>query len=107
MRWACSWSFQKPGSLISRSRSTRRAASRSGSKVITDPVELDPDFFELLLQACAFVGHRGRWYRAVGLTERRGGNATGMARTRKRRLLRRAIVGWLAAYFFDPRAGRA
>lgn len=30
-----------------------------------------------------------------------------MARTRKRRLLRRAIVGWLAAYFFDPRAGRA
>ena len=30
-----------------------------------------------------------------------------MARTRKRRLLRRAVVGWLAAYVFDPRAGRA
>src|SRR5581483_314271 len=32
----------------------------SGSKVTTDPVELGPDPFELLLQRdVAFVGHRG------------------------------------------------
>lgn len=29
-----------------------------------------------------------------------------MARTRKRRFLRGVVLGWLAAYFFDPRLGR-
>ena len=28
-----------------------------------------------------------------------------MARTRKRRFLRGALLGWLAAYLFDPRLG--
>src|SRR6188508_2475954 len=46
------WSSQKPGSPIFASSSAARVARRSGSKVITDPVELGPD----LLQA---LGKRG------------------------------------------------
>src|SRR6187455_1596990 len=46
------WSSQKPGSPIFASSSAARLASPSGSKVITDPVELGPD----LLQA---LGKRG------------------------------------------------
>ena len=34
-----------------------RFVSPSGSKVITDPVELDPDFLELLQQRLVGVGH--------------------------------------------------
>src|SRR5262249_9484444 len=104
MRCAFSWSFQKPGSLISRSSSARRAASRSGSKVITDPVELGPDLLELLLQACAFVGHpsdgSGRTFGEPPANLRR------MAQSRKRRFLRGLLLGWLAAYLFDPRLGK-
>src|SRR5262249_3093738 len=37
-----------PGAESSRSSSSRRAASASGSKVITDPGELGPDLLELL-----------------------------------------------------------
>src|SRR5439155_15666345 len=84
--------------------SATRAASRSGSKVITDPVELGPDFCELLLQACALFGHRRM------VAERLAGAdaviSTRMTRTRKRRILRGVFLGWLAAYLFDPRLGR-
>src|SRR5919108_4053288 len=54
---ARSWSSQKPGSPISRSSSACRAASASGSKVITDPGELGPDLLELLLQRDDRLGH--------------------------------------------------
>ena len=54
---ARSWSSQKPGSPISRSSSASRAASPSGSKVITDPGELGPDLLELLLQRDDGLGH--------------------------------------------------
>src|SRR5437588_9408338 len=54
---ARSWSSQKPGSPISRSSSASRAASASGSKVITDPGELGPDLLELLRQGYGRLGH--------------------------------------------------
>src|SRR6266508_3336298 len=47
---ARSWSSQKPGSPIWASNSCRRAASASGSKVITDPGELGPDFLQLIVE---------------------------------------------------------
>src|SRR6476646_7113387 len=45
---ACCWSSQKPGRPISCSSSAIRCFRPSGSKVITDPVELDPDLLQLL-----------------------------------------------------------
>src|SRR6476646_2943572 len=45
---ACCWSSQKPGRPISCSSSAMRCFRPSGSKVITDPVELDPDLLQLL-----------------------------------------------------------
>src|ERR687892_718197 len=55
---APSWSSQKPGSPICCSSSARRAVKASGSKVITDPVQLGPDLLELLLERLrAFLGH--------------------------------------------------
>src|SRR5213078_2001931 len=57
---ACCWSSQNPGCASSVSSSASRDLSRSGSKVTTDPVELGPDPFELLLQReFALVRHRG------------------------------------------------
>src|SRR5207247_2599261 len=57
---ACCWSSQNPGCPSSVSSSASRALSRSGSKVTTDPVELGPDPFELLLQReLPFLSHRG------------------------------------------------
>jgi hypothetical protein len=50
--------LQKPGSPIWASSSVRRAASASGSKVITDPGQLGPDFLELFAQRlCVLVCH--------------------------------------------------
>src|SRR5205823_13088767 len=60
MRCALSWSFQKPGSFIVCSSSACRIVRRSGSKVITDPVELDPDLLELLPESCGVECHAGR-----------------------------------------------
>jgi hypothetical protein len=40
-----------------------------------------------------------------GFRERPGGNPTAVASTRKRRFLRGALIGWVAAYFLDPRLG--
>src|SRR6187455_2186248 len=58
MRVALSWSSQKPGAPISVSSSTRRAASASGSKVITDPGELGPDLLQSLVERLAVdLGH--------------------------------------------------
>src|SRR5207342_2558551 len=47
---ACCWSSQKPGRPISCSSSAMRCFRPSGSKVITDPVELDPDLLQLLCE---------------------------------------------------------
>src|SRR5918994_6103540 len=57
------WSSQNPGSPIAASSSTMRACRESGSKVITDPVELGPDLLELLLQRERLLGHGpdGSW----------------------------------------------
>src|ERR671930_361940 len=58
---ARSWSSQKPGSPICFSSSARRAASASGSKVITDPREAGSDLLQLLLQRLRLLlghGHR-------------------------------------------------
>src|SRR5438132_11802685 len=61
---ACCWSSQKPGCASSCSSSASRVLSRSGSKVTTDPVQLGPDPFELLLKREFLVGHGGGgWYR--------------------------------------------
>src|SRR5919197_450084 len=58
MSAARSWSSQKPGAPICCSRSVRRAASASGSKVITDPREAGSDLLELRFQRlCVFLGH--------------------------------------------------
>src|SRR5262249_28260917 len=66
---ARSWSFQKPGSLSSCSSLARRCSSAAGSKVITDPVELGPDLFELLLERSLCLGH------GLDRTGRGGANA--------------------------------
>ena len=47
---ARSWSFQKPGSLSARLELGDACLREAGSKVITDPGELDPDLVELLLE---------------------------------------------------------
>src|SRR5207248_10900105 len=61
---ACCWSSQKPGCASSCSSSASRVLSRSGSKVTTDPDQLGPDPFELLLKREFLVGHGGGgWYR--------------------------------------------
>src|SRR5947207_2255522 len=104
MRCACCWSFQNPGSFISLSSSARRAAKRAGSKVLTDPVELGPDLLELFLQRCGVDCHPRDGSRVRG---RRRGNLPPMARRPKPRFLRGVVVGWLAAYFYDPRLGRS
>src|SRR5437899_8838533 len=44
------WSSQKPGSPIFASSSAARFASPSGSKVITDPVQLGPDLLQALVE---------------------------------------------------------
>src|SRR5918996_2292499 len=50
-------SSQKPGSPMRASSSRTRSATRSGSKVITDPGELGPDLLELSLQRLSGLGH--------------------------------------------------
>src|SRR5919201_5761383 len=58
MRAARSWSSQKPAAPIWASSSARRAASASGSKVITDPREAGSDLLELLAQRLVvLLGH--------------------------------------------------
>src|SRR6478672_3823475 len=58
MRVALAWSSQNPGAPISFSSSARRAASASGSKVITDPGELGPDLLHALVEWLAVgLGH--------------------------------------------------
>ena len=47
---AACWSFQKPGSPIRASSSAARVSRASGSKVITDPVELGPDLLQALVE---------------------------------------------------------
>src|SRR5919198_5904411 len=57
MRAAVCWSSQKPGADIWASSSAARAASESGSKVITDPGELGPDLLQLLVERLRLLGH--------------------------------------------------
>src|SRR5205823_14800964 len=49
------WSSQNPGWPSSSSSSAMRFLSPSGSKVITDPVQLGPDLLELLAQRLVVV----------------------------------------------------
>src|SRR5581483_8075177 len=57
---ACAWSSQKPGAFICSSSSTSLRSSDAGSKVLTDPVELGPELFELLGECLPLVGHGRR-----------------------------------------------
>jgi hypothetical protein len=50
MAAAACWSFQKPGAPIRASSSAARCSRASGSKVITDPVELGPDPLQALVK---------------------------------------------------------
>src|ERR671930_236040 len=71
MRAAVCWSSQKPGADIWASSSAARAASESGSKVITDPGELGPDLLQLLVERLRLLGHVGGSYRSAPLKNRR------------------------------------
>src|SRR3954452_24925021 len=58
MSAARSWSSQKPGAPICSSSCARRAASASGSKVITDPRQAGSDLLELRFERLGvLVGH--------------------------------------------------
>ena len=54
------WSSQKPGAFIAASSSTSRFSSETGSKVLTDPVELGPELFELVGEWLLLFFEHGR-----------------------------------------------
>src|SRR5690349_7583102 len=60
MRAASCWSSQKPGAPMASSSSAWRAVSASGSKVLTNPVELGSELLELLREwlLALLCGHR-------------------------------------------------
>src|SRR2546429_1358319 len=88
---ACCWSSQKPGCASSCSSSASRVLSRSGSKVTTDPVELGPDPFELLLKREFLVGHGGgAWYRRTPTTWRSLPSVHRLTKAQARRIAVRA-----------------